>query len=269
MTSHAVAGFERAGLYPTDRNAIPASKLKLATTLAKSAELSEAEDSSDSDNSETDTETEASDKLIIDDNETNNFVTPKSPRRSKRLRVTDEETTTTTTTEIKISNSTTTNSNSSNNHQIINSRLNNVLNLNAPKQTKNKEKKSKKVVSKSGGCITSDEAVRILREERAAKEAKEAESYAKKETKQQAKLKQKEFNAIKKANKARKICHLCEINMKSDKENCSRWLSCFRCGARCCYTCLPSNLKRLSASAYRCEINNAFFFKIITFFFIF
>lgn len=132
-----------------------------------------------------------------------------------------------------------------------------------PTQQTKKPKQAKKVVSKNGACITSEEAFNILSIEREEKLAKEAEKLKKQKAKQEANLKKqqdafkkqkaKELSEIKRANKARRECHLCEIDLKSDKENKTKWLTCFRCGLWCCFSCLPTNLKKAAASVYYCN----------------
>ncbi len=126
-----------------------------------------------------------------------------------------------------------------------------------------KEKEAKKVVSKNGACITSDEVTQMLANEREAKLVREAEKKKKQEEKNVADIrkqqdalkrqKTKELNEIKKANKARKECHLCETDLKSDKQNKTKSLNCFRCGLWCCFSCLPTNLKKTAANVYYCN----------------
>ena len=137
----------------------------------------------------------------------------------------------------------------------------------------------RKVISKDGGCLTSDECMAILKEQDDAKRAKietteenkrislenkkkrEEEAMLKKETKAEEKKKKEaesrkiaEQKAIKKANKASKQCHKCNAKLKNDKQHGNRWLMCFDCNSWCCYKCLPKSLKGACINdVYRCD----------------
>jgi len=77
------------------------------------------------------------------------------------------------------------------NKNLITSCLTNVLNFNHPIQAQNKQKPKKKVVGRGGSVITSDQAQKILAEEREAKLAKEAETNLRKKRNEEEKLRKK------------------------------------------------------------------------------
>lgn len=61
------------------------------------------------------------------------------------------------------------------------------------------------------------------------------------------------MKAIKRSNKKLDICTLCAIELKADKENRTKWIGCYRCGAWSCYGCLPQRFQRASAEVYNCD----------------
>jgi len=114
--------------------------------------------------------------------------------------------------------------------------------INQPQQSHYQAKlKKQKLVSKSGSCITSGSAIEQLQEEKASKE-REAEERAEKKAKaQEAKLRAQQMAQVKRMNKARKICHLCQTHQTL--KNKLGWITCFDCSCWCCYDCLPQAFK--------------------------
>lgn len=58
------------------------------------------------------------------------------------------------------------------------------------------------------------------------------------------------MKAIKRANKKIEMCISCAIESKKDKENRTKWIECYRCGAWCYYGCKPQRFERASVEVY-------------------
>jgi hypothetical protein len=117
------------------------------------------------------------------------------------------------------------------------------------------QEKRKRLVGASGACITSRDAVNFLEADSEAKKRKlneQAEKKRQREEKKKEDERLKEWKAVQKQNKSRKVCGCSKI-MVDDKKYKSNWLSCYRCCSWCCSTCLPSEFKKSTKSVYVCE----------------
>ena len=82
---------------------------------------------------------------------------------------------------------------------------------------------------------------------------KKLEKLENKKKKDEEAKKQRELKAIKKNNKALKLCNQCSMEMSHDKENKLKWINCFECSAWCCYACLPDQFRRATKEVYKCK----------------
>ncbi len=97
-------------------------------------------------------------------------------------------------------------------------------------RSKESSKKSKKrrVSQKGGSCLTSTEVIQQFEEEAAEKEREINEKLDAKAKKEETKLKKQELTQVRKINKSRKQCHLCQSMQNTDKDK-ARWVTCFNC----------------------------------------
>jgi hypothetical protein len=114
--------------------------------------------------------------------------------------------------------------------------------VNASRPTNNRKSEvGRQKVSRGGRWLTSNDAVQELKDKKDEKERLEHEKESSIARKDQEKIKRLEQTQIKKINKSRKRCHLCEC--KQTAKNRSEWIFCFECHTWCCYTCLPQQFK--------------------------
>jgi hypothetical protein len=150
--------------------------------------------------------------------------------------------------------------------------------MEAARPQKQSQGKKRKIVGNAGACLTSDEAVHLLQSESAAKRQKLEETAERKRISEEKRVereretqvkrslmsekrterqnedaKNKQLKAVKKQNKARKVCE-CGKKIEDDQKSDQKlWLFCFECWAWCCHECLPSAFKAKTNSAYVCE----------------
>jgi len=120
-------------------------------------------------------------------------------------------------------------------------------------QESSKKSKKRRVSQKGGSCLTSTEVIQQFEEEAAEKEREINEKLDAKAKKEETKLKKQELTQVRKINKSRKQCHLCQSMQNTDKDK-ARWVTCFNCSRWCCYKCLPQMFKGASVkSCYKCK----------------
>jgi hypothetical protein len=121
-------------------------------------------------------------------------------------------------------------------------------------------KKRARVVGPSGACITSKESIEIMQNDDNEKLQKKIDTQRSKVERDNKKRKldedaarKKELIFIKRANKAREVCHECSKEKKMDKKNKSTWLFCFHCHKWCCSQCLPAVFSTACSQVYMCK----------------
>ena len=263
---HAVAGFEATGIYPLDRNVVDRSQF--STTVLRSSD-----DEDDNEDEDGDDDGDAgSGGVSLDEDDIDDTVSSKATKGPlQNLTNTQNHNLST-----QISSAQPRTSKSPSNTYILSQIVSDHFN-NASKQVSVKGV-NRKLVSSNGACLTSNDALRQMRDEKINKriklEAAERKKIEREEAKakvllekakaQQAKnetalkkLKESEqhhqFLEMKKRNKSLKRCHLCEKSKEKDKKHGSEWIYCFRCNMWACYAWMPNKFHRACSELYKCD----------------
>ena len=123
---------------------------------------------------------------------------------------------------------------------------------NVPTRTNRFNSDKRQKVSRGGKCLTSNDAIQEMQDKKDEKARLEREKESSKVRKDQEKQKELEQTQIKKINKSRKQCHVCES--KQTVKNKSNWIFCFMCHSWCCLGCLPQQFKGACVKTiYKCD----------------
>jgi hypothetical protein len=166
---HAVSGFESTGIYPLDRNAIDRSKLIKAVNSSEIDDSDSDGDSSNKSSSSSENDSNGSDSdgdssnKSSSSNEDKNENSAQSSKKGKKKPNSSNNFETSSNFNVRkpLANLTNTNNN------ISQCQMEEIIEKSIKKSTINKQSSVKrKVVSQSGGCITSQDSINLLREEK-------------------------------------------------------------------------------------------------------